>query len=461
MAKMTVTERTFYPSLIQVIQRAGGAGVQEVQFNSVPDILFEIENHKWILSVKIGQDMKTVKDAFLQYLRHKEESRIQFGIVLFLPESLRAMAPLENAVDLAVGTTIVQVLIDTPIVKEQIGDKTFPGIVDFLLFVVTPKLQRQEKKYYSLHFVISLLQLQVEEMMRDISLSEDTILHIITNRDLLMDLGHLDNSNSEAVAHFLASFILMSQILFLRLLYSANPAIFSNAVITASHHSLRDAFKRVLQINYRPIFSLDVLDSIPEKFLKDTFDLIWGLQIENVRYELPGRIFHELMPKDIRKMLAAFYTRPQAADILADLTITQSSQSVLDPSCGSGTILTSAYRRKSTLFGLEGKAGNPHKRFCEDEIFGADIMPFAVHLTSANIAAMDVNTAIERTQIIQGDSLKLGPDKVFQSGLAQLGLFSETPAAQDVKGNSYQVRMKQMEVQNSSIQAVSSKPTGR
>ena len=64
-----VSERTFYPPLIEVIRLRGGQGVQEVQFNSVPDILFELGGHPWLLSVKIGESPAIIKEAFLQYLR--------------------------------------------------------------------------------------------------------------------------------------------------------------------------------------------------------------------------------------------------------------------------------------------------------------------------------------------------------------------------------------------------------
>jgi hypothetical protein len=55
----------------------------------------------------------------------------------------------------------------------------------------------------------------------------------------------------------------------------------------------------------------------------------------------------------------------------------------------------------------EGGLGHPHRPFCENDTFGSDIMPFAVHLTTSNIASMEPSITIERTQIIEGDSLKL------------------------------------------------------
>ncbi len=133
-----------------------------------------------------------------------------------------------------------------------------------------------------------------------------------------------------------------------------------------------------------------MLDALPEEYVSSTFDLINALQLEKIRYQLPGRIFHELMPSAIRKLLAAFYTRPQAAELLARLAVRHADDSVFDPASGSARSSSrpTARRRK----GSTARVGSEDRQlFCEEQIFGADIMPFAVHLTSANLAAMDVS----------------------------------------------------------------------
>lgn len=441
--KGKVTERTFYSTLIDVIKTKGGEGVQEVCYNSYPDIVFKIRDYNWILSVKIGENPKIIKDAFLQYLRHKEESNIAFGILLLLPDSIRDIKAEESTLRSAIDTFPVTALVDADIVKEELRDRSFPAVIDFLLDNVLAKLEKKQATYFSMKLVISLLLEQVSEMMEQINLKEKTILKIITDKELLMDLGHMKNQNAEAVAKFLSSYIFLSQVLFLRLLTTAKPG-WINIIQPVTHDSLRHAFKKVLDVNYRPIYQVDVLDSIGEKYLKDTFDLIWGLEIERVRYELPGRIFHELMPHEIRKMLAAFYTRPQAAELLSKLTLRKSNEVVFDLACGSGTILTAAYRQKLVLFREEGKAGDPHKRFCEREIIGADIMPFAVHLTSANLSALNPGTTIDRTQIIQGDSLGL-ESGTYDAGM-QYGLFPEASLGKTQKGDAYKVTIKEVDV---------------
>src|SRR4051794_38944659 len=99
----SVTERTFYAALLKLISQAGGTGVQEVQYNSAPDIQFELLGRTWLLSVKVGENPKIIKDGFLQYLRHKEESGLDFGLLLLLPESIRSTAAREEAVELAIS----------------------------------------------------------------------------------------------------------------------------------------------------------------------------------------------------------------------------------------------------------------------------------------------------------------------------------------------------------------------
>lgn len=437
-----LTERSLYPALIDVIRQFGGTGAQEIQFNSVPDVIFQLHNRRWLLSVKIGEDARTLKDAFIQYLRHKEESGIVSGLLLMFPQSIRSTKPDEASIRLAISQSPTTCLIDTDVVKDELRNQSFPAILDFINAEVAARLGRREYRYYPLSLVISLLQQQVTEMMESIALDENALLEIIANRDLLMDIGHLKQNEIQSVGHFLASYILMSQVLFLRLFVAARPEIVSPKITPINHHNLRKAFGKILEINYKPIYSVDILDSIPEQFLKDVFDLIWGLEIENVRHDLPGRIFHELMPFAIRKMLAAFYTRPLAADMLAQLTIEHSNSTVFDPACGSGTILVAAYKQKLALF---GGAGNPHKRFCEEEIFGADLMPFAVHLASANLASMEVATTIAHTQIIQGDSLKLATGRILEAGLLQSTFWPQAAEARRTEGEAYEVEIKKVD----------------
>jgi len=420
--RATATERTYYPVLLEVIHNKGGTGVQEVRYESVPDIKFDYLGQSWLLSVKVGESIALIKSAFLQYLRHKEESGIERGILLLLPDSMRRVAPNEQAIRTAVARTNVTVLVDAGTIKEEVRDRTFAEVLDLIQRDIQPKLERGAAGFYSLGLVIDLMREQVTEVMQELSLKERQILKVLTSWKLLSGLARLKPKDAHEAGKFLAAYIVLSQIIFLRLFASVRPEI-TRDIRPATRMRIRRAFNRVLSINYKPIFEMDVLDLVPEKYLRDTFDLIWGMEVEKVRYELPGRIFHELMPPDIRKLLAAFYTRPVAAEMLAHLVIDSPHEKVFDPACGSGTILTAAYRTKLSLYEESGASENPHKQFCEEEIFGSDIMPFAQHLTCANLAAMDVRETVTHTQVLLGDSLEITAGKSYKGGVQQYGMF--------------------------------------
>jgi hypothetical protein len=446
-----ITERTFYPQLLEIIRARGGAGVQEVSYNSFPDIQFQLLDRPWLMAVKLGESPAALKEAFLQYLRHKEESDIHDGLVLLLPDAFRTVRADASAIQAALASIPVTVFVDAGPLKDEIRGRPFPEVIDLLVTQIGQEIRAGQERYYSLRHVITLLRQQVLDLMSGLNVDQRVILKVATDRKLLTSLAQKGRKEATAAAQFLAAYIILSQILFLRLLVSAGVQTRRGQPITVPKPITRSALRQVIQkvwdVNYRPIYEIDVLDNIPERYLQDTFVLIWGLEVERVRHDLPGRIFHDLMPSEIRKLLAAFYTRPQAADLLAQLVVEDGDETVFDPACGSGTILVAAYRAKAERYQERGVLVNPHRRFCEEQIFGADIMPFAVHLASANIAAMDVGTTITRTQIIPHDSIKLSPNETYRASLtaptAQTSVFPRAAArARTTSGEEYDVDLR-------------------
>ena len=83
---------------------------------------------------------------------------------------------------------------------------------------------------------------------------------------------------------------------------------------------------------------------------------------------------------------------------------------ILDPACGSGTLLVAAYKRKQTLYTkLYGykDLDKIHKQFVEHDITGIDIMPFAAHLSAINLAMQNVEQATDTVRIATQDSLDM------------------------------------------------------
>ena len=444
MVEGNITERSLYPFIIDIIKEFGGSGVSEVLYESQPDIIFEINSINWLLSVKVGNNTNILKSAFLQYSRHKDDSKIDYGMILFVPSEIKNYPTVESEIAKRFRLAKCDVLIDTPFIKEEYGKIDFPNIMRKLIDNVLPRLTPDNITGYPLDTVITLLKQHVQEMMNSISLSDNEIVEIISDKDLLSNIGHTDPKSAGEISKFLASYILLSQVMFLRLYSRYRKDVLPSDRMQGTKTWLRQAIMKVKGINYRPIYSIDVLDAVSDDYTKDTLDLIWGLEIEKVKHELPGRIFHELMPHNVRKLLAAFYTRPQAADLLSKITIKQSDQTVYDPSCGSGTILVSAYKRKSELYRQEGLSGNPHQRFCEQEIYGSDIMPFAVHLTGANLSSLDPSVTLDRLQIILGDSLKLLDATTYKSGV-QTSLFPTEKKGFSPAGDEYDVKLEKVD----------------
>ena len=101
-------------------------------------------------------------------------------------------------------------------------------------------------------------------------------------------------------------------------------------------------------------------------------------------HDLSGVVFQRLIAD--RKFLATFYTTPSAAALLAALALPErngetayDSFKVADFSCGTGTLLSAAYRRLVTLHQAQGGSAKEfHRNAMEDAIVGADIMPMSV-----------------------------------------------------------------------------------
>ncbi len=133
----------------------------------------------------------------------------------------------------------------------------------------------------------------------------------------------------------------------------------------------------------------DIINRIP--FLAESsIDLVHDvLGIEerynfaNLPYDIVGRIFEGLIREDERHKRGQYFTSSRIVDIINAFCIRTGNESVLDPSCGSGTFLVRAYQRKKEL------AQKPHKDVL-NEVTGIDISGYATHLAMLNLAMRDL-----------------------------------------------------------------------
>jgi hypothetical protein len=432
-----ITEPTLYPYIKEVFEEHDAEALTTIKIVTLPDFIVNWLGERWLISIKIGDIKKSefLKKTFIQYINEMKDFNVKYGMIIFYPEEIREIEPTDDTVRNTIRRKEAYFIVLDPQMELR---KPLPDA----LSEIENALRRKIPTSLNLETVTTLLRAQIEDLMKGIAPSENYILKVIVDPKLFFGINPVEMNEKKKreillkVSSFLSAYIFLSQTLFFRLYCEKRPTFLADVdLYRVTRSKARELFNKIKQINYGPIFDIDVLKFVPENLIRDTFKLMFNLRLENIRYELPGRLFHELMPKDIRKLLAAFYTRPTAAYLLAQLTIDDANATVFDPACGSGTILTMAYRRKLELWRNERRLENPHKIFCEQQIYGCDIMPFAVHLTNANLVAMDPLTAIDLTQIALEDSLKLAPSISVQPGFITLVNF--LPMETKVEANAF------------------------
>jgi type I restriction-modification system DNA methylase subunit len=223
-----------------------------------------------------------------------------------------------------------------------------------------------------------------------------------------------------------AAYLLINQLLFYHVLSkmdAAFPALDEEKIRKPA--DLAQYFEPVLKRNYSSIFGFDVASRLPADatdVVKKTVMAVKALAPEKIRHDLLGKVFHELIPFDVRKSVAAFYTNNEAAEILAQLAIDKPDAKVMDLAVGSGTLLVAAYRRKREL--LQKEKGTveleDHKRFLEQDLTGIDIMPFAAHLAVVHLSLQALLYETEKVRVAVWDSTELKPGQTIPAVWSEL-----------------------------------------
>lgn len=250
--------------------------------------------------------------------------------------------------------------------------------------------------------------------------------HIIAT--MPKDLGELDTAKRAA------AYLLLNQVVFYRILSQRKYPPLEAEMLEKPSDLHRLFFEKVLQDDYAAIFSSNIASLFPDRalqFIRDMVTYVNAVQPESFTRDLLGSIFHELIPKNVRKAVAAYYTNPEAARLLAKLSIEDPSAGVADFACGSGTLLMAAYDRKAEL--LENSlTQNDHRRFLAHDITGCDIMPFAAHLAVVQLSLRQPDFLTDRVRIAVQDSTSLRPGATISTlqtalpqGQAKLHVFAD------------------------------------
>ena len=190
-----------------------------------------------------------------------------------------------------------------------------------------------------------------------------------------------------------------------------------------STDALLRMWEAMLEIDYYPIFSM--AKDVVREFTGFEAPLILRecartahrlLEMRAVgRHDIAGMIFNRLITD--RKLLAAFYTSIPASTILAGLALSPDrwprtdwtdvealgEMRVVDPACGTGTLLMAAYRQMFQNYAAsdvsDPDVDRLHQALVERVLFGADVVQAAIHLTAATLAAMSPTVRFAQMQL--------------------------------------------------------------
>ena len=199
--------------------------------------------------------------------------------------------------------------------------------------------------------------------------------------------------------------------------------------------ALLDSWRLILAVDYKPIFeaSCKVLKSCEgarfNKIIKGIIE--WSEtsleHVSGLKHDILGRLFH-IMLEDARYD-GSFYTSVPASIILAGLAIPDRNHipknlkdmRVIDPACGTGTLLMAVAERIKEI-GKTNKINYNPMTIIEKVLIGIDINETALHMTSTTLGMLSPSTQFKNMNIWKapfgkvGDEVAIGSLELYGKG---------------------------------------------
>jgi hypothetical protein len=219
----------------------------------------------------------------------------------------------------------------------------------------------------------------------------------------------------------LSCYVLVNRLCFynaLRRKFSTLPRIaISSSIRTgpALQGRLDRAFKDAERFtgDYETVFDGDFADTLP--FLADDAVPDWRRLIRSldlydfatIPLDVIGSMYERLISPEERHRYGQHYTPTWVVDLINAFAIRNANVSALDPACGGGTFLVRAYARRRFL-----DPSLEHSQLLET-ILGCDLVSYACHLATINLAIRDLIDEDNFPRIHHGDFLALRPSTIF------------------------------------------------
>jgi len=219
--------------------------------------------------------------------------------------------------------------------------------------------------------------------------------------------GEDESEKADVRAEFAeqAAYLLINKILFYKIL-EASPTYMDEVEPLAVspfrvQQDLDEYFDHIVEeIDFEAVFEHDaVYSEIPLNPVAGKIrDFVIELDDQDLAQfdsDVVGRIYEGVIPADRRHDMGEYYTPPAICELITRLTVDDGNADVLDPACGSGGFLISAYHRKRKLL-PEDRGGHEH---ILSQIHGVDINRFPAHLSAINLSIQDLSSHTETVDV--------------------------------------------------------------
>jgi len=410
-----IEERTFYEPIVKYLNESGFQAVGNTKIlDKEPDVLFKYGSQKFVIEVKIGKPDQIGVKAIAQAYDYGRKLETQNIIIVIYPEEIRN----ETISDYSIIPRFALETKATVISLTEVWTESLDITLESFFTQLKENIE-QSKTKFDFATTVKLIERYASDLNSVVyQIKTDELVSEVVNKlDLFTSVGEIkDKETAKRQVVNLASFLFFNQLLFYHIYKKKARA--SNLPELEEIKEIDDIkfyFGKITEVDFQAIYKVDLISHLPNKkdvigVINDIIKAIKLLRAEHITHDLAGRFFHDLIPFEVRKILAAFYTHPNAADLLANLAIDRWDETVIDPACGSGTLLVASYNRKRELYEkLYGftKANEMHKKFIENDLTGIDLMPFAAHISAINLTMQNIEEQTNTLRIATMDSLEL------------------------------------------------------
>lgn len=413
-----------------------GAVGETITARKLPDVMVEING------LKVNIEGWFEKGIKIEYIKSKCRKRIEEGISdiaigLLYPDSLREANNDEHLIE-KIKQSNYKVFVFSPSikgVKEQfLGELKIEQIAENLNYlygeIIKTNLLREQ-----INKIEKAIQTCTEiTSISSLFFSSPQVIKKLKNTlGIEEKMGLKEKSFREDLVK-MALFIIFDGLLFHQILSSHHENINGLEKTPKINilNFIKDEWEKIMKINYLPIFTLafkviNCLQSSPQT--DEIFKNLKPVVLETIssgvllKHDLMGRVYHKLLLRTTGKYYASYYTSIPASALLSNLAIKTTNPDlnwdfgslenikklkIIDPACGSGTLLSGIYMALRDKYILENyKNESPenldlisfHKLMMEQVLNGWDILDYAGHLTLTTLALHNPNSFFNHCNI--------------------------------------------------------------